>query len=99
MGRAVLSQLSEKRTELVLTLLRKHAQDRALTVSADERVGEQDAARLLSLHPDSLARMRLEGRGPPAYVLGLGRARISYRLIDLASWVEGRREKFDGNPT
>jgi hypothetical protein len=84
---------------LALELLRKHVQDRAFTISADERVGERDAAELLELHRDSLARLRQEGKGPPAYVLGLGRARISYRLIDLVLWIEGRREKFDGDPT
>ena len=96
--RAFLAQPSERRTELALALLRKDAQDRAFTVSADERVGERDAARLLELHPDTLVRLRREGRGPPAYALGLGRARISYRLLDLAVWVEARREKFDENP-
>src|SRR5687768_13869414 len=86
MGRAFLSPPSEKRTQLTLERLRKHAQDRAFTVSADERIGERDAAELLELHRDTLARLRLEGRGPPAYILGLGRARISYRLIDLVLW-------------
>jgi hypothetical protein len=89
----------DKRIELTVTMLKRQVLDLALLMTADERVGERDAARLLELHPDSVARLRKEGRGPVAYVLGLGRARVSYRLLDLALWIEGRREKFDDEPT
>jgi hypothetical protein len=83
------------RVELALALLRRRAAETAVTLSGDDRVGEPDAARLLELHPDTLARLRKEARGPAAYGLGLGRARVSYRLHDLALWIESRREKFD----
>jgi hypothetical protein len=83
------------RLELTLSLLRRRAGEAGFTVSADERVSEGDAAKLLELHPDTLAAKRKEGKGPPAYGIGLGRARVSYRLIDLARWIESRRENFD----
>jgi hypothetical protein len=69
------------------------------TISADGRVGEPDAATLLRLHRDTLARKRVEGSGPPAYGIGIGRFRISYRLRDIAHWIEEHREKFDMDST
>ena len=86
------------RTELTLALLRRRARDCQFTVSADERVSEASAARLLEVHPDTLARKRGEGTGPAAYAVPLGRAKVTYRLIDLAVWIESRREKSDVDP-
>ena len=61
--------------------------------SGDGRVGETDAAALLGWSVQSLRNARAEGSGPPAYQLGGARHRISYRLTDLAWFIESRREK------
>lgn len=64
----------------------------AIVMSADQRVSEADAARLIGLAPASLKAMRAEGTAPPSYRAPVGGSRISYRVLDLSQWVEERRE-------
>jgi hypothetical protein len=85
---------SDARIQLTFVLLKKRALDHGFAVSSDERVSEGSAARLLSIHPGTLIRLRREGRAPPSYGLGVGGSRISYSLQDLAAWLETRREDF-----
>jgi len=61
-------------------------------LSPDGRVGETTAAWLLGLAVGSLANARTEGRAPPHYRLGGGGHRVTYRISDLADWIEGTRE-------
>ena len=84
--------MSEDRLELTLRLLRRKVKENVLPISADERVSEVVAAGLLLLHPDTLRRLRGEGSGPMHFKIGVGGSKVSYRLIDLAIWLEGRRE-------
>ena len=63
-----------------------------MTISADMRICEKDAAKLLGYAAGHLKNMRQEGRAPSHYCIGVGGGRVSYRLNDLASWIEGRRE-------
>jgi hypothetical protein len=49
-----------------------------------ELLTEKEAARLLKLHPRSLSRMRVQGRGP-AFVRH-GARLIRYRLQDIEEW-------------
>jgi hypothetical protein len=77
-------------------MLRRAVREQGIPITIDERIGERDAARLLMLHPDTLARRRAEGTAPPAYGLGLGRARVSYRLTDLAIFIEAARKSDNG---
>jgi hypothetical protein len=83
------------RVELTCARLRRAAIDSEMLVSGDDRISEHDAARLLGMHSDTLARKRLDGSGPTAYGRPLGRAKISYRLLDLATWLEGGRNVFE----
>jgi hypothetical protein len=71
----------DARIELTLALLRRRALDEGFTVSADDRVSEANAARLLELHGDTLVQKRKEGSGPVSYGIGFGRAKVSYRLV------------------
>lgn len=64
----------------------------AIVMSADQRVSEADAARLIGLAPASLKNLRAEGGAPPAYRVPVGGSRLSYRIFDLALWIEGKRE-------
>ncbi len=63
-----------------------------IVMSADQRVSEADAARLIGLQPASLKNLRAEGGAPPSYRAPVGGSRLSYRLFDLACWIEGKRE-------
>lgn len=66
----------------------------AIVMSADQRVAEADAARLIGLQPASLKNLRAEGGAPPSYRVPVGGSRLSYRLFDLAQWIEARRESW-----
>jgi hypothetical protein len=61
-------------------------------VSPDLRVSEKDAATLLGYSPGYLKTMRQEGRAPVSYLRGWNGCRISYRLLDIARWVESARD-------
>ncbi|MCK1539115.1 MULTISPECIES: hypothetical protein [unclassified Bradyrhizobium] len=74
------------------------ARDAGMTITGDGRVTEADAAVLLGYAPETLAKKRTLGSGPVAYGRGFGGARISYRLDDLARWIEAGREIFCNNP-
>lgn len=73
-------------------LLSDAARAAGMTVTGDGRLSETDAAKLVGLLPETLARKRAMGTGPAAFRLSLGGARYSYRLSDLARWIEDRRE-------
>lgn len=66
--------------------------ERGFVISADKRVGEQAAATLLGITPNHLKALRHQGTGPFSYQRGVGGSRISYRLDDLAAWIESARE-------
>lgn len=63
-----------------------------MVISADRRVNERDAARLLGYAAGYLKNMRQESRAPKHYTRGVGGGRISYRIRDMAIWIEERRE-------
>ncbi len=66
-----------------------HAVDQwGIAMSGDGRVAERDAARLLGLSAEYLKQMRDEGKSPPSYRRGVAGSRVSYRLDDLALWIE-----------
>ncbi|MDP3816683.1 hypothetical protein [Pseudomonas sp.] len=65
------------------------------TLTGDLRVSEEVAAQLLGTTPGGLKQARHEGRGPRAYAIGAGsRTRISYRLSELATYIEESFESF-----
>ena len=49
---------------------------------------------LLGIEAETLAKKRQEGKGPPSYRVPVGPARVSYRLADLAQWIERCREDY-----
>src|SRR4051794_12687662 len=77
-----------ERVEMVLAMLRRQAEESTMIVTADQRVGEKDAARLIGMHPDTLRRKRGEGTGPDFHHLGVGGSSYSYRFADLAVFVD-----------
>jgi hypothetical protein len=74
--------------------LKAAALEKGISITADGRVGETDAAWLLYLQPVSLKSLRLAAQGPCFYYRTAGNgSRISYRFEDLAAWLElGRKE-------
>lgn len=72
-------------------LLRREAIAAGYWLSADGRIGESDLAALLGITSGALANRRREGTAPPAFNLGGGGHRITYRLIDAARWLESHR--------
>ena len=86
--------LLDNRVDETLAMLRAAAIEQGLAVSGDDRVGESCAAALLGIECETLAKKRSEGKAPAAYKVPVGTARISYRLADLARWIEQGREDF-----
>lgn len=82
----------DDRAEVTLRMLTEAARDNGMRVTGDGRIGEADAAALLGWKPKTLADRRTEGRAPQHYRMPVGEARLSYRLHDLAEWIEAQRE-------
>ena len=80
------------RVDRCTRLLLEAARENGMAISGDGRVSEVDAARLLALSAGHLKNLRAAGEGPPAYVRGLAGYRISYRVEDLAAWIESGRD-------
>ena len=80
------------RVEFILASLRQRADELKIFKSCDDRVGESDAARLLDVHVDTLAKKRLAGTGPAFFDRPLRRAKITYSITDLALWIVDGRE-------
>jgi hypothetical protein len=77
--------------------IREAFERQSLWVSSDglERVGERDIETAFGWHEGRLADARRSGTGPRPY-FGGGGHRVTYRLRDVASWVEAESEKMLG---
>lgn len=72
--------------------LEEAAREAKMFISGDGRISEADCGRLLGYSVAYLKNMRSEGKGPQAFRVGMNGCRLSYRLIDVAMWVESNRE-------
>ena len=87
------SEVDIERIAKVAKALKEAAIQREIYLTADDRVSEADAAALLDLSPGSLKSLRLQLCGPAHYYRGAGNgSRISYRIDDLAAWLERYRQ-------
>lgn len=84
----------QARVEAATALLLTAVEREHIVISGDLRVSERDAARLLGYAAGHLKNMRQEGGAPHHYCRGVGGGRISYRLSDIAVWIEERRESW-----
>lgn len=75
------------RIKATAAVFQKAARDSGAIVSADGRVSESVAASLLGISLKRIRRLRYGGE-LPAFELGVGDGRISYRLEALAAFVE-----------
>jgi hypothetical protein len=87
------------RIDITYALLLNAAVTSGCWQSGDQRVGEVDAAALLGWEVGSLRNARTEGRGPPHYRVGGGGSKVSYRIYDLAVWLESQCTIFSSNST
>jgi len=76
--------------ETVAMFRRRCERDR-LHLTGDDRVSEESAAALIGLSPGTLRNLRTSREGPVPFRAGLNGCRVSYRLADLAHWIEERR--------
>lgn len=82
-----------ERIARVIKALKEAACKKEMHLTADDRVSEADAAALLDLSPGGLKSLRLQMCGPAHYYRGAGNgSRISYRIDDLAAWLERYRQ-------
>jgi len=87
------SEVDIERIAKVAKALKEAAIQREIYLTADDRVSEADAAALVDLSPASLKSLRLNFCGPAHYNRGAGNgSRVSYRIDDLAAWVERFRQ-------
>lgn len=84
----------EARIDACARALEQSCRESGAWISGDGRIGEADAAALLGFSPGSMANMRAEGKAPSHFKLGGGGHRVSYRLRDLAEWIEARRSEW-----
>ena len=82
-----------ERIEQTTALLRQAALAGGMAITADGRISESAAAELIGYQPATLRTMRNTfGTGPTWYRAPAGGAQVSYRLADLAAWLEAKRE-------
>jgi hypothetical protein len=81
----------QDRVDATAAALLNSAQSAEMFITGDGRIGEGDLALLLGWNAGSLRNARIEGRGPPAFNLGGSGHRVTYRLTDVAAWIEAQR--------
>lgn len=62
-------------------------------ISADLRIGLEDAAWFAGYSLGSFRNLLTEGKGPATYRLGGGGHKRTIRIRDLAEWIESRRDE------
>lgn len=82
----------QRRVSATVERLRAVVGERNVFLTADDRISEVDAASLVGYAPGSLRNMRASGGGPAFFNRPLGGSAKSYRLEDIANWLEQSRE-------
>lgn len=77
------------RVEATALILLQAAQDAGYWISADLRIGIDDAAALVGMTPASF-KNRIAGCALPVYRLGGSGHKRSVRIHDLAEWLESQ---------
>lgn len=80
------------RADATAEALRRAANDAGFYITGDDRIGETDLAMLLGWSAGTLANRRREGKAPPHYLVSAASHRVTYRIGDVAVWIEARRE-------
>ena len=80
-----------ERLEACLAALRSWCREAKVAPTGDGRVGEETAAQLIGISPDTLANWRSEGKAPEHFRIGGPGYRVSYELRTIAAWIQARR--------
>lgn len=80
----------EQRTARTAEIYLNEARERGYWLTPDNRIGETDAASLIGWQPGHLRNARSEGRAPRWYRIGGAGHRVSYRIEDLAEFIESQ---------
>src|SRR5690606_22934980 len=89
-GTAMSCEQRIARTEQMLT---EAAKRMGADISEDGRVNEHVAAALIGYERGSLKNLRKAGGGPASYRRPFSGTGYSYRISDLAEWIEAAREE------
>ena len=79
------------RTQATLALLRDVVANGRYWMSGDGRIGERDLETILGWSAGSLKNKRTQGTAPPHYRVGGGGHQVTYRLSDVAEWLESQK--------
>lgn len=71
--------------------LRKAALQAGYHITSDDRIGEAELSALIGFSKGTLANRRREGKAPRHYTLPGKGHRVTYRLSDVAEWIEVHR--------
>lgn len=83
----------QRRVAATVERLRAIVAAEAIVITADDRVGEAAAARLVGYAAGSFKNLRSLCVGPSFFNRPLAGSRVTYRLDDLAVWIERAREE------
>lgn len=78
----------ENRITEAVERMEKVAQEKGYFVTADGRVSEEVAAEFIGVSFGTLKNWRCQGKAPRHYKKPVARCGSSYRLIDIAEWIE-----------
>jgi hypothetical protein len=92
-GRDLNAESLADRIRATAAALEDAVRSAGISRSPDGRIASNDAARLLDLSPATMRNQRTQGRGPIPYRFPVGTSRVSYRIADLAAWIEIARQE------
>lgn len=79
------------RIEKAIEQFRNYCEKNGFHLTADDRIGEAEAALMLGYAKESLKNKRLLGNSPAWYRRPGGNSKVTYRLSDIAIWIEEQR--------
>lgn len=85
--------MNQSRIDATAETLLAAAQRMGADISEDGRVNERIAAALMGYEQGSFKNLRLAGGGPAHYKRPFAGTNCSYRISDLAVWLETAREE------
>jgi len=83
--------MDEERIDAIAALLRAQVVSNRWWLSGDDRIAAESAAEILGVAVATLEKWRGAGNGPAFFRFGGGGHRVSYRLRDLAEYIQRSR--------
>lgn len=89
--RSWISSTFDDRVAGTARMLEAACKEAGHSITGDQRIGDNAAAELLGFTVSTMANWRTSGQGPKHFRIGGHGHRVSYRLQDLATWIEASR--------